>query len=302
MKLIYALVVGLMAVSPVLAGDVEIVPLMTPVNRVKVTPDHRYPWYKKQFPYMYYMDTVFSAESEFFWPEGYKRPDEKQMTPYQNWISHLPLWHSQRPVGTLYTGFKFKPEEIARPIHLTRWKTRFSDQTIALHLWAEYLQTQRLQDDFKVSPMVGDTLRYREFLAGTIAFGSRGQVIYSKSDKRKPTTDEYTAFMELCDQQSSYKSLAGNCQPVSQDSLLPGDLYITFNEEGVKGRVIFLLTMIVDSDGHKLFTIGAGCEKECDFYIPLLNDDKSYPWISVDQIATVSPPVDHAGYFRPRVK
>jgi hypothetical protein len=302
MKLILALFVGLMAVSPAMAGNIEIVPEMTSVNRVKVAPDHRYPWYKEQYSYMFYKDTVFSAESEFDWPEGYKRIDEKRLSPYQSWVSHLPLWHSQRPVGSLFSGFVFTPDKISRPIHLTRWKTRFSDQTIALHLWAEYLKMRGRQKDFKVFPMVGDTMRYAEFLSGTLAFGSRGQVVYTKSDKRKQSHDEFVAFMELCDQQSTYKSLAENCLPVAKDSLFPGDMYITFNEEGVKGRVIFLLTMIVDSSGRKLYTIGAGCEKECDFYIPLLNGDKNYPWISVDQIAALYPPMDHAGYFRPKIK
>lgn len=302
MKLILALYVGLIVVSPVLADDTQLVPQTTTVERVKVAPDHQYPWYKEQYPYMLYKDTVFSAESEFYWPKGYQRPKDKRLSRYQNWVSHLPLWHSQRPVGTLFSGFKFTPDKISRPIHLSRWRTKFSDKTIALHLWAEYLKLRGHEREFKVLPIVGDTLVYKDFLSGKISFGSRGQVMYTKTKKRPPSADEFSAFLDVCDQQSTYKSLAANCQPVAGDSLLPGDMYITFNEEGAKGQVIILLTMIVDSSGRKLFTIGAGCERECDFYIPLMNGDKNYPWISADQIAALYPPSDHAGYFRPRIK
>jgi hypothetical protein len=302
MKLILALIIGLGTVSPAGADDIEIMPQMTAVERVKITADCRYPWYKMQYPYMIMVDTVFSAESEFEWPKGFARIAEKKLTQYQNWVGHLPLWHSQRPVGTLYSGFKFKPEQIARPIHLTRWKTKFSDKTIAVHLWAQYLEVQTRFDDLKVCPTVGDTLTYRDFLSGTLAYGSRGQVVYTKTDKRPASHDEFASFMELCDQQITYKGLAEQCLPVAKDSLLPGDMYVTFHEEGIKGKVIFLLTGIVDGHGNKLFLIGEGCDEECDFHIPLLNGDKNYPWISVDQIAALYLPMAHAGYFRPRIK
>lgn len=302
MKLILALWVGFVAVSPAVADDIEIVPQMTSVERVKVAPDYRYPWYRKQYPYMIMVDSVFSAESEFDWPKGFARIAEKKLTKYQNWVAHLPLWHSQRGVGTLFSNFKFRPNEVARPVHLTRWKTRFSDKTIAIHLWAEYLEMKKQPDKFKIAPTVGDTLTYEDFLSGSLAYGSRGQVMYTKTDKRDASHDEFASFMELCDQQITYRGLSEHCLTVAKDSLLPGDMYITFDETGIKGKVIFLLTGIVDASGNKLFLIGEGCDKECDFFIPLLNGDKSYPWISVDQIAALYPPMAHTGYFRPKMK
>ncbi len=302
MKFIAVCLIGLIGVVSAVAGQIDIQPVFGAVERVKVPPDHSFPWFKENYPYMIMKDSVFSAESEFFWPKGFTRIPEKKLSNFQNWIAHLPLWHAQRAVGSESHGFVFTPDQVARPIHLVRWKSRFSDQTIALILQAQYLEMKKKQDDFKVMPIAGDTLTYHDFLNGTVAFGSRGQVVFQKSDPRPAGRQEFVDFVDLCDQQMSYKRLAENCQPVAQKDLLPGDMYITFDEAGFKGKIVFIIAAIADKKGNKLFAIGEGCESECDFHIPLLNNDKNFPWITADQIAARVPPREHAGYFRPRIQ
>ena len=288
--------------SIALAGDGDVATKLMGIERVKVAPDHSYPWYREKYPYMIMKDSVFSAESEFQWPKGFGRIAEKKLTAYQNWVAHLPLWHSQRAVGSQSQGFVFTPDKVARPIHLNRWKSRFSDQTIALRLWAQYLEIKNQTDKFVIKPTVGANLRYQDFLANTLSFGSRGEVVFTKSDMRTASHEEFMEFFELCDQQSNYKTVAAQCDTVSESELLPGDLYITFDGDGYKGKIVFVISMIVDKAGTKLYTVGEGCEVDCDFHIPLMNNDKNYPWISADQIATKVPAREHAGYFRPRIK
>jgi hypothetical protein len=299
MKLVIAFLVWGMVGSSV--GAVDLSTDSTSVTHVRVTPDHRYPWYKERFAYMWYTDTVFSTESEFFWPEGYHRPDSSSLSGYQLWMSYLPLWHSQRGVGSMYHGFIYTPDKVSRPIHFTRLNTQGSDKTFALELMAQYMKYLGREFDFMIKPYTGDTLRYADFLSGAVAYGSRMEVKYIPGEKRPPSDDEYAMFVELCDRQSSYRSLSENCVTVSKDSVRPGDMYITFDENGAKGKIIFFLTMIVDSLGHRLFTTGAGCADECDLHIPLVNNDKNYPWVTVDQIPALYPPMAHSGFFRHRL-
>lgn len=299
MKLILT-ILALFIVSTV--GAVDPAPQVPLVGKVRVQPDHRYPWYVERFPFMAYKDTVFSTESEFLWPEGYHRPDSNSLSGYQSWVSYLPLWHCQRELRSLFSGKIYNADQISRPIHFPRWGTQFSDKTIALELWAQYLVVQKRPFDFKIRPVSGKALIYDDYLSGSLAFNSRDEVIYTPAPKREPSQDEFSAFVELCDRQSTYKTLAGNCDSVAVDKLLPGDMYITWTGEGYKGRVVYLLTMVVDSLRHKLFTVGVGCPEECEFYIPLFNNDRNYPWISADQIPILFPSQGSSGFYRPRIK
>ena len=271
------------------------------VKKVRVKPDRGYEWAKKQYPWMAYRDTLFCAESEFFWPEGFHRPGTEALTPFQTWISYLPLWHGQRPVGSM-AGLAFKPDEVSRPVHFTRWKYVFSDKTIPLEIWAQYYLNQNKKFDFSLTPWVGKPLVYADYLGGSITYNAKGEVVYTPTEKRADTDDEFTGFIEMCDHQTTYKSLAANCDSVSSTDLLPGDMYITWNENGARGKVIMVLTAIVNAKGEKLYVVGTGCDTECDFYIPLFNNDRNYPWISASQIAELFPSSGTAGFFRPRLK
>jgi len=293
-------ILALMIVSSVGAG--EPAPQMPVVGKVHVQPDHRYPWYFERFPFMTYKDTVFSAESEFLWPEGYRRPDSTTLSGFQLWASYLPLWHRQRQLRSFFSGKIYNADQISRPIHFPRWRTQFSDKTIALELWAQYMVVKKRQFDFTIQPVSGKPLVYDDYLSGSLALNSRDEVIYLPAPKRDSSQDEFSAFVELCDRQSTYQTLAGNCDSMAVDKLLPGDMYITWTGEGYKGKVVYLLTMVVDSLGHKLFTVGLGCPEECEFYIPLLNGDRNYPWISADQIPILYPSQGSSGFYRPRIK
>lgn len=288
----------LLSATTVPAADAPIDSL----KRVTVQPDRTYAWAKVQYPYLAYRDTIFTAESEFFWPEGFHRPDSQSLTPYQFWISYLPLWHSRRPVGSMFSGFIFKPEEVSRPVHFTRWKTKFADKTIPLELWGQFYLNLKRQFDLKIIPFVGKPLAYEDYLSNSVAYDMHGEVLYTPADKRPDSEDEFTGFVEFCDHQTTYRSLAANCDSISADDLKPGDMYITWNENGVKGKVAIVLTMIANPKGERLYTVGAGCPEECDFYIPLFNNDRNYPWISAAQIPVLFPSNGTAGFFRPRVK
>jgi hypothetical protein len=299
MKLVTTVVIAvLVSASSVVAGDIP----ANSVKKIRVKPDHGYVWAKVQYPWMDYRDTLFCAESEFLWPEGFHRPDSQSLTPYQFWISYLPLWHSRRPVGSLFNGKVFDAEQVSRPVHFSRWKTRFADKTIPLELWAQFFLNQKRQFDLRVTPYVGKPLAYKDYLANSVAYNARGEVIYTPTDKRADSEDEFAGFVEFCDHQTTYRSLAANCDSVSAGDLKPGDMYITWNENGVKGTVAIVLTVIMNAGGEKLYTVGVGCPDECDFYIPLFNNDRNYPWISAAQVPTLFPSKGTAGFFRPRVK
>ena len=65
-------------------------------------------WYLKHYDFFSIKDTVFTFETEFEMPDGYRRPDSADLTPFQNWVSHFPLWHRWKPVGNWRGGKAFE--------------------------------------------------------------------------------------------------------------------------------------------------------------------------------------------------
>jgi hypothetical protein len=60
--------------------------------------------------------------------------------------------------------------------------------------------------------------------------------------------------------------------------------------------------MLVNEDGEKLFAVATGCPEACDFHVPLLNNNRDYPWITSKRIKALGADMPHSGYFRFRVK
>ncbi|RME18780.1 MAG: hypothetical protein D6800_15110, partial [Candidatus Zixiibacteriota bacterium] len=100
---------------------------------------HPKEWYWQRYPFMNHWGRVFTFESEFDWPARYRRPDSADLSPFQFWVSHLPLWPKTRGVGSLRRGDVYMPKDISRVIDLP-WRTQnFTDAAIPLQLYAEYL-------------------------------------------------------------------------------------------------------------------------------------------------------------------
>ncbi len=259
-------------------------------------------WYVKNYDFFSIKDTVFTFETEFVMPEGYQRPDSADLTPFQNWVSHLPLWHRWKPVGIWKGGKAFEADQVSRAVHLP-WKGRnFKDCAIPLRILAEFLRYKHREFDFQVIPVLGDTLRYGDWLKGKPTYGGRGEVFFRPSEPREHDPYECFRFLDLCMKNTTYGSLAENCDSIRDSEVAPGDLFITCDEKGRTGAVYVVLNMVVNDTGHRLYVVATGCSDACDFHIPLFNHDRNYPWITLERIKKLGSDMTRSGFFRFKVK
>jgi len=249
-----------------------------------------YDSYLKRYPYMTYRGAALTFDSEFEWPDGYNRLDSAQLSPYQYWISFVPLWNPARPVGATKVGILYKPEQISRPINLP-WRTMaFFDFTIPLQLMAEYDLATDTPFDYSVKQKHGVDLTYKKWLEGDIVFNARDSLYFvSAEQKREASPDEFNKFFGLVASRSTYASLVANCKPVAETDLKPGDMYIAHSDDGLNGKVYIVVCVIQNKAGDRKYIVATGGSEACDFYIPLFNDRKDYPWISLDQVKALIP-------------
>ena len=249
-----------------------------------------YDSYLKRYPYMTYRGAALTFDSEFEWPEGYDRLDSTQLSPYQYWISFVPLWNPARPVGATKVGILYKPEQISRPINLPWRSARFVDYTIPIQLMAEYDIATSTPFDFSIIQTKGVELDFKKYLEGDIIFNAHDSLYFTPTkEKRKADNDEFNKFFGLVTERSSYSSLVANCKPVADTNLRPGDMYIAHNDDGLKGKVYIVMCVIQNKAGDRKYIVATGGTDPCDFYIPLFNDRKDYPWISLGQLKGLIP-------------
>jgi hypothetical protein len=257
-----------------------------------------YEWYRQRYDFISMKDTVFTFESEFKLPPGYLRPDSAELSPFQYWVSRFPLWHRWKPVGVWKGGKAYEKDEVARVVHLPWRGPNYRDCAIPVRILAEFLHYRQREFDLWVIPHLGDTLRYRDWLNGKAYYGGRGEVFIRPGESREPSKEEYYRFLDLCLKNTSYRSLAANCDSIAPDQVAPGDLFIAYDKTGRKGRAYMILNMVNNNKGEKLYAVATGCPEACDFHIPLLNEDRDYPWVTLDRIKSLGDGFPYAGFFR----
>ena len=76
-------------------------------------------------------------------------------------------------------------------------------------------------------------------------------------------------------------------------------MLVAHDEKGRKGLVHIVMCVVVNEEGERLFVIGTGCEEACDFHVPLFNDKKDYPWITLEILKSLAPKeYPNTGFFR----
>ncbi|MGD8922911.1 MAG: DUF4846 domain-containing protein [Candidatus Zixiibacteriota bacterium] len=260
-----------------------------------------YDSYLEHYPYMTYRGVALTFDTEFDWPEGFHRLDSTELTGFQEWISWIPLWNPTRPVGSQVEGILYQPGEISRPINLPWRTTRFFDFVIPMQLLAEYDIAMKSAFDFAIQPRVGVLLTYQEWLEGNMVKNAHDSIYFVPAEtKRQPAESEFDNFFGAISANSNYRSLVENCDSVVESGILPGDMLIAHDEKGYYGRAYTILCVIENDNGERRFIVGTGCnDNPCDFYIPLFNDNKDNPWITLDQLKALAPAeYPHHGFFR----
>ncbi|MFQ5452748.1 MAG: DUF4846 domain-containing protein [Candidatus Zixiibacteriota bacterium] len=255
-------------------------------------------WYHKQYSFISMKDTIFTFESEFDFPDGYHRVDSTKLSSYANWISHFPLWHRWKAVGSWNGTNKYEKNEISRAVHLP-WKgSTFVDFTIPIRILGEYLHSQNMEYNLSIIPKKGETFTYEKWLNSKLSYAVGKRVIFKPSEKRDSSVYEFYRLINFCMQNTNYKSLAENCDPIPESNLAPGDMYIAHDSSGRKGQVLIILNMIVNENDERFYIIATGCEKACDFHIPLIKGDRDYPWMTIENIKEFKPNMTISGFFR----
>jgi len=257
--------------------------------------------YKQHYDFITMPDTIYTFQTEFILPEGYHHPDSSELTPFQNYVANFPLWHRFMPVGSFKGVRVFENDQISRAVHLPYNGPAYTDRATPIRILAEFLHDQHRELDLVVVPNAGDTMKYTTWLKSSIVYGPKMAVKFEPAEPKDTTLKEYYTFMRFCLENTSYQSLAYNCDTIAADKLRPGDLFVAHDDSGTKGAVSVVMHMLEKSKKEKLYAVATGCEEACDFHIPLFNNDRRNPWITAAQIMELGKEYPHRGFLRLKI-
>ena len=272
-------------------------PLLT-FSQAATQGDEKYEWYIEQYPFLEGRYRLYSMETEFRWPEGYKKIDPSSLNSFQRWITELPLWQKGKPVSALGKGIFIKVGEFSRRIQLPWRTTYFTNMFVPLQLLGEFLHARRQDHRIEIKPKKGEVLTYMKWLNKEVVYDRMGNITYEPSKKKEPSEEEFNRFYDAVAINTTYRSLVDNCEKILGEGAAPGDLFIAMDEKGREGVVYVILNILVNDNNEKLYVVGTGCPEACDFHIPLFNDDVDYPWINLEQIKALTGEYPVVGFYR----
>lgn len=255
-------------------------------------------WYHEHYPFATMTDSIFTFESEFQVPVDFQPLDSSQLTPFQNWIANIPLWHRWKPLGSWRNQKLAEADSISRCIHLPYRGPRQKHFNIPLRIMAEWLYKHERYFDLVWLPHKGDTLKYHNYLDGELRLARYGEPFFQEGESRDHDDHEYYDFMGTCMDYSSPLGLTRNCTRIEPHELLPGDLLIGHDDVGKQGHVWMVVRVAENPSGERAYIVGTGCDEACDFYIPKLTADRSRPWLTESEVAELVASWPHQGCYR----
>jgi hypothetical protein len=255
-------------------------------------------WYHKHYPFATMDDSIFTFETEFELPVGFQPLDSSRLTPFQNWIANFPLWHRWKGLGSWRNMMLAEPDSITRCLHLPYRGPRQKHYNIPLRIITEWLYKHERYFDLVWLPHKGDTITYDDFLGGELRLTRYGEPFFTEGERREPDDYEYYDFMGICMDYNSPLGLTRNCTEIQPKELLPGDLLVGHDDVGKKGHTWVVVQVIENGAGERRYVVATGCDEACDFYIPKLTDDRSRPWLTLEQATELVASWPHHGCYR----
>ncbi len=258
--------------------------------------------YRQNYDFITMEDTIFTFDSEFILPDGYHHADSSKLSNFQNYVANFSLWHRHLPVGNWKGAKEFERTEISRPVHLPYQGLAFTNKGIPIRILAEYLHDNNRELELEIAPINGDTLKYTKWLFNKVVYGPRKKVVYREVPPRDTTLNTYYTFMKTCMHSTNFKSLTYNGDWVAFSDLMPGDIFVAHDESGNRGIVFVVMHMLVGSKKDNLYAVATGCDKPCDFHIPLFNGDRDNPWLTAKEIDDLGGEYSNKGFYRFRIR
>jgi len=214
-------------------------------------------------------------------PKGYKRL-EAQEGDFSGFIRKLPLKEAGSPV-LLYDG-KAKGYQDG---HVAVFDIDVGNRDLQqcadsiIRIYAEYYWSVGAYDKIAFHLTNGFLMEYTKWRDGYRLVVDGNNTSWSKKANYDDSYDNFRKYLNMVYTYAGTISLSKECNPISLEEILPGDMFIY---AGSPGHCVLVVDAAVDAEGNKCFLLAQGYMPAQDFHIlknPLHPDD---PWYYTSEI------------------
>lgn len=211
-------------------------------------------------------------------PEGFVRVAVKPRS-FGDWLRRLPL----RPEGSAVLNGAKKPvipatsAELAAVVDLQPGNGNFLNAAnIVLRLRGEYLWSCGPRETIRFSFTNGEPFDWKQWKSGARPAVSGRQVTWSQNETPDDSRRSYTGYLETLFKYSSVYSLFKDTQPVSDETVQPGDVFVV---PGRPGHAVVVLDVATNPSGEVRALLGQGGSPPRTFHV--LSASRGSPWFEL---------------------
>jgi hypothetical protein len=163
-------------------------------------------------------------------PQGYDRYPAKKMTPYQAWLSNLPLKPAGTPIISWDGDTLTPPDSFWGVLDIPITSPEITDADVPMLLLLTFFKLSGQIDKIKVRLKDGVLLTYDLWLSGTYYEDAVKPPVYVEGERRPDSDEEFQAFLDFVFRNVDNKILKNNLKNKDARVLRPSQLFLQFKD------------------------------------------------------------------------
>ena len=231
--------------------------------------------------FSYYNNSGMTLAERINPPSGFTRPasDSKELVSF---LRNLPLKKSGSKV-LLYNGKPKANQEDHAAVFDLSLSSRDLQQCAdsAIRIYAEYYWSVGAYDQIAFHLTNGFYMEYTKWRDGYRLKVDGNEVSWYKAKTYNDTHEELLNYLDMVFAYAGTLSLASECEQITVEELMPGDLFL---QGGSPGHCVVVVDMVTDAQGNKCYLLAQGYMPAQEFHVlknPLHPED---PWYYASEI------------------
>lgn len=255
---------------------------------------------KRLFPFSKNYDSTRTIIMQCEKPENLERYPSHLMTPFQVWLTNLPLMPQGTPV-TDWRGKIVRETDTDGIIDFPITSKYETDADILLLLALNFFSLDSTIYRFNIVLDKKDTINYSKWLERDYQ-GSPGQEI-SFTVRSKPKIDnrrEFQNYVDFVTEHFGEQSIPLNTEVVPHNHLKPGNMFVQFKDDSMKvvSHVALVLDVCRNPAKQMSVLVAYGGDPAHSLVVPNAFGEADAKWFSVGELVEFLKPYGEGFFYR----
>jgi len=235
-------------------------------------------------------------------PENLERYPSHLMTPFQVWMTNLPL----RPKGTPITDWRGEiiEETVLDGVIDFPIKSQYqTDADILILLALNFFSLDSTIYHFDITLTESDTVNYSKWLERDYEIASDGKISFViRTDPKSDNRSEFQNYLNFVARAFDNESILLNAEVVAHNRVKPGNLYIQFSDDSLQvvSHVSLVLDVCRNAAKQLSVLVAYGGDPAQSLVVPYAYGASEAKWFGVDELVEHLKPHGKGFFYRYR--